>query len=448
MPKVCKFNRRPGGCKDINCKFRHPERSGKRHKVEFEFDKKKRKMVEKVILIPDQMVGKLLGPKGCRINEVKASCKAFINVSGPHDIVNNDKREITIRGTDEEIYEARNALFNSLLDIGIEYFPLIEPLADDEAHEDFKETLGERISSAELNKKLIVDKSIKESTTITKLETELKETKRTLEWEKKSLENLTKDIGKRNAELTTAEEKCKDLEEKIENVENQKQSYINEKEEYRKELEYSKAVLEETKTNHALSYVQLDKAKDTIKDLLEEQENLKKKHSSEIIDKDMEIMQINKAISDQEIRAMAEVNRLKQTIEEQKQNQQAKDDRIEELSREVLELQQEHRTLMTNKEMQKSESEKVIKAINEEAKILRLDKEKTQESLELLIKANENLKIEFQIKKEENEKAIEQLQAEMILNQNNLQHSFCEIKQRDLTIQRLQQKCGKIRSKS
>ena len=108
---------------------------------------------------------------------------------------------------------------------------------------------------------------------------------------------------------------------------------INDKEEYRKELEYSKAVLEETKANYAQSNIELDRAKDTIKDLLEEQENLKKKHSSEILSKDMEIMKNNKIISDQEINTSAELNRLKQTIKEQNQNHQSKDDKIEELNR-------------------------------------------------------------------------------------------------------------------
>ena len=111
MPKVCRYNKRPGGCKDVKCAFNHPEKGRKTSRSEQESNKKKRK-IEEVILIPDEFVGKLL-------NQVKADCTAYISVSGLADIVETNQREITIRGSVEEINEAKHALFNTLLDVGI-----------------------------------------------------------------------------------------------------------------------------------------------------------------------------------------------------------------------------------------------------------------------------------------------------------------------------------------
>ena len=111
---TCRYSRRAGGCRDLTCQYRHPflkqrnEKGCKRkttngfggyHKI------KRRRYDEEVILLPDKFVGKLLGHHGCRINELKANCSAFINVSRSGDLVHYDKREISIRGTKFDINE-------------------------------------------------------------------------------------------------------------------------------------------------------------------------------------------------------------------------------------------------------------------------------------------------------------------------------------------------------
>ena len=460
MPKVCKFDSRPEGCQNISCKFRHLERSKKRKKEEYEFDKKSRRMIEyeQVILIPHHFVEKLIGYKGSRIKEVKANCTAFIKVSEPGNIVNENKREITIRGTEEDIDEAKTALFCSLLELGIEYYPLLQQSSGHDYHVDLRERLDKKLSSSdESNKTIVSHKMIGESTAMIKLTTKLNDTKNKLEKERESSIKLREEIGQKNAELTRAEEKIEDLKEQIKNVERQKHSYINEKEKYRKKLEYSKTEIEETKANYALSNVELEKAKDTIKVLLEEQENLKNKHKSEILSKDMEMMQNVKRAHDQETNTTTEINRLKHTIQEQKQSQQSKDDRIDELSKEVSELQKQHKTQMIQKEIQQTQREKLIEKLNEDTRILKLDKEKAQELLGVEIETNESLKIEFQTLQKSNNEGIEakfkndekfkQLRAEMIFDQKNLQYNLEEIKLRDLTIQKLQQNLEKIKKR-
>ena len=100
------------------CKRKTTNGSGGYHKI------KRRRYDEEVILLPDKFVGKLLGHRGCRINELKANCSAFINVSRSGDLVHYDKREISIRGSKFDINEAKRALYHSLLDVGIEFMEL------------------------------------------------------------------------------------------------------------------------------------------------------------------------------------------------------------------------------------------------------------------------------------------------------------------------------------
>lgn len=539
MPKICRYNRRPGGCRNINCRFSHPEDGGRgedleqRSLIPDEYAEKltaghkgcminkgnagvdlraqlghsqgtvhhppplprhrggpsrrrrqeRRQIVhasvasdsaspiapgshEQVILIPDEYVGKLIGHKGCRINEVKAICTALIHVSGPDDIVHDVKRKISIRGSFDEIDEAKEALYCSLFDLGIEYSPL---RTQREEYHDHSEAMTETEYFSEPSRNIGLDRNViqESNSTITQLMAEVRDIKLSLELERGNIKLMEYDIEEKKSDLAMSKEKVKELEDKIKGrdqvYKNDTSRLLQEKEEYRKQLEYCKAELKETKEKHELSNVKLDELNNFINQFREERENLKEKYKSEILLKDKEIMEKNTSISDHKIKITVELDKLKHTIKELENNNTVKDARIDDLGKKISELQQENKSQMINKDAKQKQNEEFIKEMNKEMDILRLEKQKIETCLETQMTINENLKTEIsevknklyeakhQANKEvieqklKNEKKIEQLQAEMVLNQKSLQQNFNEIKLRDMTINNLQLKLEKIK---
>ena len=89
---------------------------------------------KEVVLIPDKIVGQLLGFRGFKIKNIQEYCSARIDISYPGDVVEDNKRMISISGTKASIKDAKERLFNALLEAGIEYEPL-RPVTEKEPKE-------------------------------------------------------------------------------------------------------------------------------------------------------------------------------------------------------------------------------------------------------------------------------------------------------------------------
>ena len=74
------------------------------------------------IMVPDQFVAKLLGSHGRNLNRIREICGhgTYINLSGPGDVDCKGRRLLTIEGSEISIEKAKEELWKTLQDIGVD----------------------------------------------------------------------------------------------------------------------------------------------------------------------------------------------------------------------------------------------------------------------------------------------------------------------------------------
>ena len=125
----CKFSNKPGGCRNKRCLFFHPEPgpSGNPRRVlrspseDFKRIKTSDGEFKEVHLFPDKLIPFILGEKGSILKEIKSRCRAFIHVTPVGVLVDGDKREVTLRGDEDSISQAKEEIDTALKSVGIDY---------------------------------------------------------------------------------------------------------------------------------------------------------------------------------------------------------------------------------------------------------------------------------------------------------------------------------------
>lgn len=136
---VCKYSKMPSGCMKQNCNFYHSLQNGNCNRdrdsrgilgsspEEYCATPPKRKRImslrkeKEEILIPDELVGQLIGARGYKIKKMKEHCWASFNIS-------THERLLTLTGSLEDINQTKREFFKALLEAEHIFEPL-RPLA-------------------------------------------------------------------------------------------------------------------------------------------------------------------------------------------------------------------------------------------------------------------------------------------------------------------------------
>eukprot|EP00092_Neocalanus_flemingeri_P027396 GFUD01029712.1.p1 GENE.GFUD01029712.1~~GFUD01029712.1.p1 ORF type:complete len:509 (-),score=159.63 GFUD01029712.1:64-1590(-) len=476
--EVCRYSRRPGGCKNRHCQFFHPQQFKKSKKgfkrgVEDDYQdvhalqeatKRKRRRLssnekEEVVLIPDRFVGKLLGSHGCKIKEVKDGCRAYINVSGPGDVVEGDQRIICIQGTAADIEEAKKALFYSLIETtGIEFLPLKPNSERNNVH---------------LNAKVIAKKVVKFKTPEARILGNIQNEKS--EDESNAEETPVQHRKRNKAGLDVIEgsneARVKKLEKEFLGIRDRKytsdttlfdlkKDYINIKLDLnvkKAELIQSNQVCTETSFQNAELKLNLENSRQIIKELKEKLENCEKQNKIYLdelkdvaLERNKEILNKAKEVEQKEmdikiIKDLKLLNRERKNDLEQNRvhSENLKQKKI--LSMLNKGIQTEHKEIDINPQRYVHDYEIRLKEnyealqkqmkINENMKYEIDKKKKVFEAQNKALKALEQECEEEKKFKVQNGVELSQMKEEMLINQMNLEKSLNEIKLRDLKIQ-------------
>ena len=151
---TCRYNDRQGGCQNPQCKYLHvpsnhsnivqciPQicigptcrfyhqdpnwyedenyqihQGTKRPHADNGYGEKRARTefdLEEIVLVPDKYVGLLLGTKHVTINRIQERCQAEIHITKPGELVEGDKRKVTITGSQEQVDAAKRE-YNSIL---------------------------------------------------------------------------------------------------------------------------------------------------------------------------------------------------------------------------------------------------------------------------------------------------------------------------------------------
>ena len=125
----CPYVRKPGGCRNKRCLFFHPESgpSGNPRRVrrspskDFKRVKTSDGEFKEVHLFPDNLIPFIFGKKGSTLKEIRSRCRAYIHVTPAGALVDGDKREVTLRGDEESISQAKEEIDATLKSVGIDY---------------------------------------------------------------------------------------------------------------------------------------------------------------------------------------------------------------------------------------------------------------------------------------------------------------------------------------